>query len=529
MICPRCSVAEISEDTHQCVLCGYAPSGAAVAVDRAAVEEMQDIVQKPLAGRFEIEQLIGRGKVSFVYSAREVATGNRVALKIIPLAGPLDADLVRRFEREAGRAASLRHSHIVPIHGSGASGALLWYTMDQVKGHSLAQRLRDHGPMDLEACLRMLEQVASALDYAHRRSIIHGNLKSTDVLLDDDGWARVTDFAIMQAFGRSATGFGMPSARTPEYMAPEQFYSRGTSASADQYALGVIAHECLSGALPFVGDSYEEIARLHQEATPTRLTEVREDVPLLIADAVEQALRKRPTDRFANVLDFVTVLRGGPPQGAEPMAPMEEPRGAPHQVLTIQAPSRQLPRSYVIGGGVAALALAAVLLVARAGGGRDVATEGDFRRSAPPAAPTVTSEPSPAAATPTPQQTREERQPAAQQPATPPPRETASLAAQPAPEPVEARPQPVRQAPPPVRRPVRAEAAKLFVNATPWGSLYIDDELVGNTPKANLSLTPGTHVIRVQRDGFEPHEVEVEVAPGEEVRMTDIVLKPRRP
>jgi serine/threonine-protein kinase len=481
-------------------------------VDRASADEMQEIVQKPLAGRFEIEQLIGRGRVSFVYSAREVGSGNPVALKIIPLSGPLDADLVRRFQREAARAGSLRHSHIVPILASGASGTLLWCSMEHVKGRSLAELLRDSTPMDLETCLRMLDQVASALDYAHRRSVIHANVKPTNILVDEDGWVRVTDFAVLRAFSRgTVSGLNVPTLRTPEYMAPEQFFSRGESASADQYSMGVIAYECLGGALPFVGDSFEEIARLHQEETPARLTELREDIPILIADAVEQALRKRPTDRFANVLDFVTVLRGGPPQGAEPLAPAEEPRGTPH-VLTIDAPRRRIPFLYIGIGGAAALALAAVLLVTRGGSGvSEVIDESQFTRTAPPEAPPLTIT---APALP-PQRT-------APTTAQPPPGQAAPRESPQATRPIAA---PAR----PPRRAARVDSARLFVNASPWGALYLDGELIGNTPKANLAVAPGVHVIRVERDGFEPFEVEFEVTEGEEMRMTDIVLKPRQP
>ncbi len=540
MICPRCSVAEISEETNQCVLCGFSPAATAVMVDEAAADQMQAIVQKPLAGRFEIEQLIGRGRVSFVYTAKEVGSGNTVALKIIPLGGPLDADVVRRFEREASRAASLRHSHIIPIHGSGASGSLLWYAMEQVKGQSLAELLRDRGALDQESCLRMLDQVASALDYAHRRGIVHGNLKPTNILVDDDGWVRVTDFAIMRAFGRSSVmGVSVPTVLTPEYMAPEQFFTRTASASADQYAMAVVAYECLSGSLPFVGDSFEEVARLHQEETPPRLTELREDIPILIADAVEQALRKRPTDRFANVLDLVTVLRGGPPQGAEPVAPVDEPRATP-QILTIQAPRRQFrPVHFGLGGLAVILALAGFLLTRGGGQGETVIDQSQFTSSAPRESDPVTAETSPEVVTPPVVASPEPARPRAEPPATqaqPEPR-TPDPAPTRTPDPAAAQtpatPEPEARNPaprPPVRRATPSvDSARLFVNARPWGALYIDDELLGNTPKANLALAPGVHVIRVERDGYEPFELEIEVTAGEEVRVTDIVLKPRQP
>ncbi len=522
MICPRCSVAEVSAETNQCILCGFTPT-AAVMVDTAAAEELQEIVQRPLAGRFEIQHLIGRGRASFVYAAQEAETNRKVALKIIPLSGPLDADLVRRFDREAARATSLRHSHIVPIFGSGASGSLLWYSMEHVEGRSLAELLRDQGPMDMESCLRMLDQVASALDYAHRRGVVHGNLKPTNILVDEDGWVRVTDFAVMRSFNRPVSAaVGMPPMRTPEYMAPEQFFARGESASADQYAMAVITYECLSGTLPFVGDSFEEVARLHQEESPSRLSDVRDDIPLLIADAVEQAMRKRPTDRFANVLDFVTVLRGGPPQGTEPLAPAAEPRGAP-QVLTIQAPRRRWPVLYLMLAALVTAAVVVVLMLAKSAAGPATFDESEFAQATPPDTPPVTvaepAQPMPAtdAGAPTDpssqQQTDTRPEPVATTPEPAPPRTTT---------------------PPPTPRPAARSAtitdsARLFVSARPWGALYLDGEFLGNTPKAALGLAPGLHTIRIERDGYEPYEQEIDVGPGEEVRLTDIVLTPRLP
>jgi serine/threonine-protein kinase len=291
-------------------------------------------------------------------------------------------------------------------------------------------------------------------------------------------------------------------------MAPEQFVSRNESTSADQYALGVIAFEYLSGTLPFVGDSYEEVARLHQDDDPARLTDLCEDIPILIADAVEQALRKRASDRFANVLDFVTVLRGGPPRGAEHLAPMEEPRGAP-QVLTIGAPRRRIPLMYLLVGGAAATLSLVVFLVSMSGGGGEgaaVTGESQSARAALPEAPPVVVT---------------ER--------APPPSPRPTPAAETRTTPVETAPAEVPARRPATRPARRVSSARLFLNTRPWGVLFVDGEELGNTPKANLALAPGVHVIRVERDGYEPYEIEIEVAGGEEVRMTDIVLKPRQP
>jgi hypothetical protein len=280
--------------------------------------------------------------------------------------------------------------------------------------------------------------------------------------------------------------------------------------------MAVIAYECLSGQLPFVGDSFEEVARLHQEEPPTRLTELRDDVPLLVADAVEQALRKRPTERFANVLDFVTVLRGGPPQGAEPLAPSEEPRGAP-QILTIQPPTRRFPLPHVAAAAAGAAAvLLVVLILLRGSGGEEPISSDQFVASAPATAPPIATLPAPVPAPPPAAAEPARRQPAGAVGRLPPAEGSRQVAAAP------------RRATPAPAGP-RSDSARLFVSTRPWGVLFVDGVEVGNTPKANLGLTPGVHVIRVVRDGFEPWEQEIEVAAGEEVRMTDVVLTPRQP
>ena len=192
MTCPRCAIGDLADDTGKCVLCGFMPgSPTAVAVDKSAVDEVQETVQRELDGQFRINVLLRHGSRSSVYVADEVENNRLVALKVIPLQRGMNVDL-SVFEREAGVAASLSHAHIVPILGFGHTRALLWYSMEYVKGRSLADLLRESGPMELETCQKILEQVASALDYLHRRSVTHGNVKPDNILVDADRWAMVS-------------------------------------------------------------------------------------------------------------------------------------------------------------------------------------------------------------------------------------------------------------------------------------------------------------------------------------------------
>ena len=510
MICPRCSVAEISAESGECVLCGFSPS-ANVAVAHIVADEVQETIQRELAGKFELQLLVRAGVRSLVYLARDLKDDRLVALKLLPFQGPMSAELATRFQQEATLAVSLNHPHLVPVLDYGLSRTLLWYTMEAVKGRSLDQVLGESAPLAVRDGLRIIEQVGSALDYLHRRGIIHGDLKPANILIDMDGWVRVADAAIMHGIGRAADGqSGWNLTLAPEYVAPEQRRTRSVGASADQYALAVVAFEALAGALPFEPE--------HPE-TPRLLADIRPETPGHVSDAVRRAMARTPAQRFPSVLDFVAVLSGAwAPAARRAPAPPSRPSGMQHGVLLPEGRGRRLPLWVWLGAGVVIAGGAAFAVLSR-----DDAPPprwSTVETLAPPAAPA--SEPVARAA-----------DSAAGLPAgttvvaTPP----AEAGPDPTSRPVTERAAPPvtpRVTTPPVTESAALEPARLFINATPWGLLYIDDELVGNTPKANLELAPGTYRIRVVRDGFLPFERQIQVAPGQEVRITDIVLTPRQ-
>lgn len=349
MVCPRCNAAEIAEDGH-CALCGYAPA-TGVILQEPAIHEVAQVVEQSTAGRFHIEALLRLGERSLVYLAHEVAHDRLVALKVIPVSGGVTQQLAQAFERQALLGQSLHHAHIVTLHAFGATATFLWYTLDHVREPSLGDLLRESGPLSLERCIGVAEQVASALDYAHRRGVPHGNLKPSNVFLDER-WVRVADFAILDAFGRQAAPASSgPWLRVPEYMAPEQFYARAPLASADQYALAIVIYQCLTGTLPFIGDSFEEVARRQAREAPPRLSEVRPDLPLTASHVMERALRKQPGERFPSVLDFVTALGAVPPPSAGPVSGPRRtplPRGGHPPVLVIEPETAPRSRRWVV-------------------------------------------------------------------------------------------------------------------------------------------------------------------------------------
>jgi hypothetical protein len=511
MICPRCSIAEIRDGTHQCPLCEFSPN-AGVLLDEEVVDEVREAVQRALPEWYRIDAVERLGERSFVYRARDLSAERDVALKVIPVPTLVDHELAQRFERYVSQAAALRHAHIVSVTQFGMQRAFLWYAMDFVRGRSLSELLRESGPMELEPLLRIVEQVGSALDFAHRNGVLHGNLKPSNILLDAVGWVRVSDFAVVDAFGPPrAVQAGAPVVPRPEYLAPERFFERAPGASADQYALAVIVYQCLTGTLPFVGDAFEEVARQQAEDAPPRLSEARSDLPVPTMEAVQRALSKVPARRFRSVLDFTSALSGtGRRTRSRPGGSLSEPKPDP-PVLLVQQPRRLSARTLAIGGVVAA----AGLLTASAW-----AFPNAWRTTVQWAASVVPGRTSNAAATVAADSLDLGLEPG--------PARTGSAEPDRPAVPARSTPQPGAAPLSPGRDGVAA-SGWLVVSSRPWGRLLVDGEFIGNTPQPGIALSPGMHTIRVERDGYASYEDQVEILSRDTVRLTGIALTPLVP
>lgn len=464
-------------------------------VDEAARQELGEL--------FDIEILHRRGPASIVYIARDLEYNQRVAVKV--MARSLDAGAVadEGFHRSAAAAAVLDHVHVVPMYSAGTTGHLFWYSLEYVEGSSLAELLDRDGPMQLLPCLRLVEQIGSALDYAHRRGVVHADLKPANVLLDLAGWARVTDFSIPRVLEQlGALAVEGKSSRRADYVAPEDALVRQASPHADQYALAVLVYECLSGKVPLAGDVVAANGqRSGAEAAPL-LSDIAPEVPRHVAEAVARGLSATPGGRFPNVLDFVAALEAPAPavtSWAVPSAPVQRPPVTLHpDTVPLDRPGALKRRWLSLGAlSLGIIGVVAIVSVLSSGGtARETVAAGD--------APGVVT---PAPVLPRPDSTR--RSDAARPPATP--RATGAA---------------VRTPPP---RAASARPGRLFINATPWGQIYVDGVSIGNTPKADVPVTPGTHKVRIVRDGFDPFERTIRVASGEQLRLTDIVLRELQP
>jgi serine/threonine protein kinase len=317
MQCPRCNVGDISATDNYCIHCGFTLVKGGKP-NTPVPPDLEERIRGVLSPQYRIEGMLGRGGMSLVYLAREVDLNRFVAMKVLPLQLSHGTDAAERFKREAKIAASLDHPHIVPIHRIGATSTFLWFTMKFVAGRSLVEQVQENGPMGRLETFKIIEQVASALHYAHERGVVHRDVKPANVMVDDDGCAMVCDFGVAKGFGAadsvSLTQSG-GTMGTPTYMSPEQLYGQPLDGRADQYSLAILIFECLAGRPPFIADSMGEILRMHCLEPPPRLSEFRPDLPLRVSQGLARAMSKKPDQRYANVLDFVVAIGGRRPVG----------------------------------------------------------------------------------------------------------------------------------------------------------------------------------------------------------------------
>lgn len=271
-------------------------------------EALIDRLRRATIGRYDVYAELGAGGMATVFLALDLALDRKVAIKVMSPSLISSPGAIERFRREARVAAALSHPHIVPIHAIGEEPGLAYYVMKYIEGRSLDSVLRAEGQQDIAFAQSILGYVGGALQYAHQRGVVHRDVKPANIMLDLEGWCYVTDFGIAKAEHEAGLTKSGVIIGTPHYMCPEQFNGLPITGAADQYALGIVAFELLTGKPPYGGPSIGEVMRGHLLEPIPPVRSLRPEAPEAIEACVNRMLAKDPAERFASVAEAVAAF-----------------------------------------------------------------------------------------------------------------------------------------------------------------------------------------------------------------------------
>ena len=305
--CPRCN-KPLTAGTKFCASCGLdisgvwgvdAALGGTVAVEMDPnVDLLGQMLSAATLGDYDIYGELGRGGMAAVYLGLDLALNRKVAIKTMLPELVSKEGMVARFKREAQTSAALSHPHIIQIFTVKESQQLVFFVMKFIEGRSLESVVNDKGGIPLDMAQVLLSQVGGALAYAHRKGVVHRDIKPANIMIDEDGWAIVTDFGIakvQETQNLTATGTAIG---TPHYMSPEQFHNKAVTGASDQYSLGIVAYEMLTGKKPFDGATYAEIITQHLFEPPPDPRALKPEIPQHVVDVINRMLAKDPGARF---------------------------------------------------------------------------------------------------------------------------------------------------------------------------------------------------------------------------------------
>src|SRR4051794_9754522 len=308
-----------------CPVCGneYSNTSTLCPIDGAGLQTTDDPhIGEILAEKYLIEELIKTGGMGSVYRGKHVLMDKRVAIKMLRPSLAVDDAVVARFSREAKAASRISHPHAINVTDFGESeNGIVYLVMEYLRGRTLKDIVRSEGPMPLARVVEIVRQVSGALEAAHEQGVVHRDLKSDNIMLEEatggGDWAKVLDFGIAkikqteQSVHETDPGLTSPNLiiGTPQYMSPEQCsQASDIDARSDLYSFGVIVYEMLAGHVPFSGDSPTAIMMKHLQEPPPSILEERGDLPASVGRVIAQALAKRPEDRYGKAGELYDAL-----------------------------------------------------------------------------------------------------------------------------------------------------------------------------------------------------------------------------
>ena len=261
-----------------------------------------------LGNRYEILENIGNGGMATVYKAKCHVLNRYVAVKVLRDEFTTDGEFVKRFNTEAQSAASLTHPNIVSVYDVGSEGDIHYIVMELIKGKTLKEIINEDGALSWKWSVNVAIQIASALETAHKNNIIHRDIKPHNIIITEDGIAKVTDFGIAKAVSNSTiTAFGT-TIGSVHYFSPEHARGGYTDAKSDLYSLGVVLYEMVTGQVPFNADTPVSVALKHMQEIPKEPMELNPNLPKAVNDIIMKAMQKDTNLRYQNATEMLRDL-----------------------------------------------------------------------------------------------------------------------------------------------------------------------------------------------------------------------------
>jgi len=504
--CHACG-ANLADHARLCVRCGAKvsdPNSETIRIEIPEERELLEYVRQVLGREYDVHRELGRGGMAVVYQATERELHRDVALKVLPPEMTLSSGAGDRFKREARMAAALDHPNIVPVYRVGQVGGLFYIAQRFVDGRDLDSIIAAQSALPIPVVLSVLRGVAAALAYAHEREIVHRDIKGANILVERDGRILVSDYGVARRLSDGGLTEAGTVLGTPWFMSPEQCMGRRGGPQSDQYSLGVLAFQMLTGALPFQADGLPGLLQHHCYTPVPDLRLAREGVPAPLVKLVNRALAKDPAERFPTTRNMLAGIEAIPFFQAEqreaeaairrlalgsgvtkiptrPLPPLPEPRSSSAGPGALVGGPRPVRRAVLVAGGV--------ILAALTVRGLSLAD----RTRARPAANEVGSDTAPR-----------------------PPAEVVAPARVPA---------------APRRRDSSAavETGSVRLRTVPPTALiFIDGRQVGEGVLLDYSVAAGTRQLRVTAVGYRTVERAIVVKPGASLWLGEIVLPPRQ-
>ena len=263
---------------------------------------------KIIGNRYEIIEKVGNGGMATVYKARDTILNRYVAVKVLRDEFTTDEEFIKRFNTEAQSAARLAHANIVSVYDVGQQYNIYYIVMELIQGKTLKQIIAEEGALPWKWTVNIASQICSALDMAHRNGIVHRDIKPHNIIITEDGAAKVTDFGIAKAVSNSTiTAFGT-TLGSVHYFSPEHARGGYTDAKSDIYSLGVVMYEMVTGRVPFDADTPVSVALKHMQEEPIPPIELNERVPLALNDIILKAMKKDTGLRYSSAAEMLKDL-----------------------------------------------------------------------------------------------------------------------------------------------------------------------------------------------------------------------------